>query len=344
MNIRTILLTVIALLPCVVSAKPTPAEFHPEFINTWPTIEVPSFTIDDAFLQVALSQSAITANAIISLDPKLNAEVARRAIDAMHCAMDKGMTVDKVIVVDMNVASSQKRLWAFDLKDQNKPLLVINERVAHGSGSDRNRDGKADKFSNVQNSHMTSLGLYKISERYKGKNGWSRRLDGMLAHFNGKARERAVVMHPSNYVSERRVGNSQGCPAVNQATMDALEKAGLNNTVLWIDGPDESLGKVVAECAKKREAKLLANAATQRERQTIAHQHHVVSAWSASNAFIVPEVMEGWMHVAAVDAAPYPAPREESKVCEKAVRRYPRVWMAACFAPIDTMPFFNRLI
>ena len=338
MIIRTMIFVLLALLPCLAMAKQTPVDLFQDSYRFSSMLAIPPSPIVDDFLQIPLSQTETTARAIVALDPNLNADVARRAVDAMYCAMAQGLAVDKVIVVDMNVASSQKRLWAFDLKDQSRPLLVINERVAHGSGSDRNRDGKADKFSNVQNSHMTSLGLYKISERYKGKNGWSRRLDGMLAHFNGKARQRAVVMHPSKYVSEQRVGNSQGCPAVNQATMDTLEKAGLSNTVLWIDGPDESLGKEVADCAKKRENRLLAAAAVEQAKM-VANQKRVEAAWIAMNNVAWDSALNGLVHVASVDATPLPVPVEKGLVCDLSVPRAPRAIVAACFVPLTHWPF-----
>src|SRR5690606_213095 len=153
--------------------------------------------------------------------PGLGIEVARRAQDAITCAQEDGLTVDKVIVVDMSLPAEQKRLWAFRIGGTD-PELILTSRVAHGSGSDPDGDGRAQRFSNVTNSNMTSLGLYRIAERYQGKNGWSRKLDGLFARFNSNARERAVVLHPSSYVSPFHVGRSQGCPAVNPSTMDAL--------------------------------------------------------------------------------------------------------------------------
>jgi hypothetical protein len=186
--------------------------------------------------------------------------VARRAMEAVFCAQADGLTVDKLLVVDMDAPASQRRLWAFDLRDTETPTLVLHDFVAHGAGSDRNADGKAEKFSNRPNSHMTSLGLYKIAERYHGKSGWSRRLDGLFDRFNGKARERAVVMHPATYVRSGRVGRSQGCPAVSQEAMTRLEKAGLKNAVLWIDALDQELAQAVAECSQERRGALLAQA------------------------------------------------------------------------------------
>ncbi len=87
--------------------------------------------------------------------------------------------------------------------------------VAHGEGSDPDNDGFAQYFSNIPNSHMSSLGSYLIQEKYVGKYGESLRLDG-LEETNDNARARAIVLHPSNYVKDTRPkqGRSWGCPAI----------------------------------------------------------------------------------------------------------------------------------
>ena len=94
---------------------------------------------------------------------------------------------------------------------------------AHGAGSDPDRNGVPRYFSNVPDSHRSSLGSYLISERYAGKYGGSMRTDG-LESTNNLVRRRGIVMHPSNYVSADRAqqGMSWGCPAVPYAWIDRL--------------------------------------------------------------------------------------------------------------------------
>ena len=354
--IRSFLFTLIACLPVLASASQMPNDLSSDRDGSGPAVSVsndaavlavgavvkPTALPDIAHLFME-QHSDRAARALVALDPKLKLDVASRAIEAMYCAQDKGIAVDKVIVVDMSAKASEKRLWAFDIKDPSKPRLVINERVAHGSGSDPNRDGKAERFSNTQNSHMTSLGLYKIAERYQGKHGWSRRLDGLFSKFNGKARDRAVVMHPSNYVNAQRVGNSQGCPAVNQATMDALEKSGMKNAVLWIDGPDKTLEKEVADCAEKRKAKEIAQEAKQRaELFAAVLKKHQVMDYSAS---LTMETSKGeWNVDSSLTPSPNPEPLGGAMACELTMPRTPRFATSGCLVPIDTMAIGHRII
>lgn len=49
---------------------------------------------------------------------------------------------------------------------------------------------------------MSSLGIYRCAETYEGKHGYSMRLDG-LEPTNSLARERAIVIHSADYVSEK---------------------------------------------------------------------------------------------------------------------------------------------
>ena len=122
---------------------------------------------------------------------------------------------ETLTVIDYSKPSTERRLWVFDLKSKE---LVYEELVAHGQGSGANM---ATQFSNADESHQTSLGLFVTRDTYVGKNGYSLRLDGLDRGVNDRARERAIVMHGAPYVSEQfvkangRLGRSWGCPAVS---------------------------------------------------------------------------------------------------------------------------------
>ena len=139
-------------------------------------------------------------------------------------------------VVDFSKPSTEKRLWVIDLKAQK---VLFNTFVAHGQGSG---EVVAKKFSNVINSFQSSVGFYSTAEVYTGKHGQSLKLDGLDANLNGMARERAIVIHGADYVSQDvinrtgRLGRSQGCPALPMDLFADVINNIEGNTLLFING------------------------------------------------------------------------------------------------------------
>lgn len=117
-------------------------------------------------------------------------------------------------VCDFTMSSNLKRLWVLDIR--NKKVL-FNSLVAHGAGTG---EEFAQNFSNVEDSHQSSLGFYTTAETYTGNNGYSLKLNGVDGKFNDKAYDRAIVIHGADYVSDdfakanQRLGRSHGCPAL----------------------------------------------------------------------------------------------------------------------------------
>ena len=140
------------------------------------------------------------------------------ALQARACAVRNGQAdADaRLAVIDYSLPSTRKRMWVFDLA-QGK--LMFHEHVSHGQGSGEN---VARRFSNVEGSYATSLGLYRTAETYMGGNGYSLRMDGLDPGFNDAARQRAIVMHGAWYANpdliakQGRLGRSQGCPALRE--------------------------------------------------------------------------------------------------------------------------------
>lgn len=106
---------------------------------------------------------------------------------------------------------------------------VTQYHVAHGLNSGDGK-GNAIRFSNVVDSKTSSIGLYLTAETYYGQHGLSLKLDGLEAS-NDKARERFIVIHGADYMSEDyvrrngRAGRSWGCPAVSmEVVKDLIEK------------------------------------------------------------------------------------------------------------------------
>lgn len=165
-----------------------------------------------------LDPAAATLARLESLAPEADPGVLALALEARNCAVRNGEVEPeaKLAVIDYSRPSTDKRLWVFDVARNE---LLFRELVAHGQGSG---DNYATRFSNQDNSHQTSLGLFLTAETYIGNNGYSLKLDGVERGFNDNARSRAIVMHGAWYVnpemaaSKGRIGRSHGCPALSQ--------------------------------------------------------------------------------------------------------------------------------
>lgn len=167
------------------------------------------------------------------LAPDADRGVLALAIEARNCAVRHGeVGADaRLAVIDYSRPSTERRLWVFDLGQQR---LLYREHVTHGSGSGENF---ANRFSNVEGSYQSSLGLFRTAETYVGKNGYSLRMDGLDHGFNDNARQRAIVMHGAWYANpdlirtQGRLGRSQGCPALREqvavAVIDELKQDNL---------------------------------------------------------------------------------------------------------------------
>lgn len=137
------------------------------------------------------------------------------ALAGFYDLKDKGLvSKDILTLVDFSLSSNVKRLWVIDLATNT---ILYNSLVAHGRNTG---EEFANSFSNNDSSFKSSLGFYATGEIYNGKHGASLRLDGLEKGINDHARARGVVVHGADYVSEnfikdnRRLGRSQGCPAL----------------------------------------------------------------------------------------------------------------------------------
>jgi hypothetical protein len=119
-------------------------------------------------------------------------------------------------IIDFTKPSSKKRFYTIDLGARR---VKYHTYVSHGRNTGEN---EAKAFSNIVHSNQSSLGFYTTAETYVGTKGYSLKLDGLEKGYNDKVRERAVVIHEADYVSESwirkygRLGRSQGCPALSK--------------------------------------------------------------------------------------------------------------------------------
>jgi hypothetical protein len=160
------------------------------------------------------------------------------ALNGFQRLKEKGIVQKNILtLVDFSKSSNTKRLWVIDL---NKNVILFQTLVAHGRNTG---EEFANEFSNQAESFKSSIGFYATGEIYNGKHGLSLKLDGLEKGLNDNARGRAVVMHGADYVSEsfirqnKRLGRSQGCPAVPVEMNEKIINVIKNKSCLFIYHP-----------------------------------------------------------------------------------------------------------
>lgn len=166
---------------------------------------------------LSLSRSIVSAyNSLDSNNYKLpNFDAFSLALEGFYNLKENGIIKKDVLtIIDYSLSSKVKRMWIIDLTE-NK--IIMNSLVSHGKKSG---EDYANDFSNLNESNKSSLGFFATGEVYQGKHGLSLKLDGLQEGINDNARQRSIVVHGAEYVSEdfiknhNRLGKSQGCPAV----------------------------------------------------------------------------------------------------------------------------------
>jgi hypothetical protein len=190
-------------------------------------------------------------------------DVLNLALGAVTCAINAGdiPAPPTLTLIDYSRPSTEPRLWVFDL---HSGQMRFRELVAHGKGTGENL---AQHFSDGMNSHQSSLGLFVTRDTYVGSNGYSLRLDGLEPGFNGRARERAIVMHGAPYVDaafaakQGRLGRSWGCPALREAVARQVIDVVRDGGVIFAYYPDQTWLKEsrFLNCAHAAETTLAAN-------------------------------------------------------------------------------------
>jgi len=164
-----------------------------------------------------------------------------KALEGFYQLKQKGLIQNDILtLVDFSLSANSKRMWVIDMSTNT---VLYHSLVAHGRNSG---EEFATTFSNKSESYQSSLGFYLTGETYQGKHGLSLRLDGLERGINDKARERAVVIHGADYVSEqfikqnKRLGRSQGCPALPVELNQEIIKTIKDKSCLFIYHPSRS--------------------------------------------------------------------------------------------------------
>jgi L,D-transpeptidase catalytic domain len=163
--------------------------------------------------------------------------------EALVFCKKKKFNTDFCFLADMSIHSGRKRLFLWNFKT-NK--IDSKYMVGHGCGDESwGEDDTKDSptFSNTVDSHRSSLGKYKISER--GFSSWGINIKYLmhgLEESNSNAQKRIVVFHswekmPQNEVFPAGSPEGWGCPTVANEDMKNIDKKLKNSTkpvLLWM--------------------------------------------------------------------------------------------------------------
>ena len=166
-----------------------------------------------------------------------------KAQEALAYCKEKRMNTDFCVLIDMSVHSGKNRFFLWDFKEAK----VIEEGLcSHGCGKAPWGDTQTmtkPVFSNVSESHMSSVGKYKIGER--GVSQWGINVKYLLHGLektNSNAYKRFIVLHSWDAVAEEEVypnGTPEGwgCPAVSNGFLRAIDgylKGAEDAVLLWV--------------------------------------------------------------------------------------------------------------
>ncbi|MDG1476098.1 MAG: murein L,D-transpeptidase catalytic domain family protein [Vicingaceae bacterium] len=173
-------------------------------------------------------------------DEKTIVRLQAKAVRAKSYCKKNFLSTRFCVLIDMKIHSGKKRFFLWDLKGDS---VLKSGMCSHGICDNLdNNEGHATKFSNVPESHCSSLGKYRI-----GKRGWSSfgihvnyKLHG-LEKSNNKAFSRSIVFHSWGIPDEETypfgIAQSWGCPAVSNnfmREMDTVLKAEKKAVLMWI--------------------------------------------------------------------------------------------------------------
>jgi len=167
------------------------------------------------------------------LDPKkeVPTDLLEKTVAYFDANRSKFPNQSHITVIDFKPRSDKFRFFVINMETGK----VEKFHTTHGVGSDKNKNGYAERFGNVINSGASSLGFIRTAEIYSGKFKRSVRLDG-LSTTNSNVRERAVVLHGWDDAHEANViqGLSWGCPALDWAVKDGVIDKVAEGSLMYI--------------------------------------------------------------------------------------------------------------
>lgn len=215
--------------------------FHEKFHSR----ETPINTIKP-YIQISAKDKMIPLSQdikslITNQAPEIQHDLVQKIDNVFTCLSHSAIPYQKKLtVIDYSLPSNQKRLWVFDLEQQQ---LLYHTYVSHGLHSGQKY---TVFFSNQQNSRASSIGVYKTLKSYLGREGSSLRLKGLERGFNDNAEARSIVMHGAFYTEPEfiqkygRAGRSWGCPALPESQSKAIIDTIKEDNIMIIYYPSDA--------------------------------------------------------------------------------------------------------
>lgn len=173
-------------------------------------------------------------------EPDLSLEIFHSALKGYLSLKERKLLNNELLsIVDYSKSANQKRFFVIDLRQKK---VLYKSLIAHGRNSGLTY---ASDFSNKPSSLKSSLGFFITGEKFNGLHGNSLRLDGIEKNINDNARERGIIVHSADYVSEDfvnkygRLGRSLGCPALPNHLADDIIDSIQDKSCFFVYYPDQ---------------------------------------------------------------------------------------------------------
>jgi L,D-transpeptidase catalytic domain len=187
-------------------------------------------------------------------------------------AKKNGFDTSYAFIGNMGMLSNKKRFFVVNLATME---IEQSGLVSHGRGQGPSVYDK--QYSNLNGSKCTSLGRYKIMNKYKGVYGEAYRMAG-LDSSNQNAYSRNIVLHSMGCIPDNDgimpACISEGCPAVSIQFLSSLRKiidTRKKPVLLWIF--DSNLEEAVME----------EGTVNDKSGDIAVNEYHVCSLHSANN-------------------------------------------------------------
>lgn len=174
--------------------------------------------------QVKKNEAKIEDLAVNNTDGKTTTDrfvFNQHVIKIRKYAAANGYANQYAFLVDLAIHSGTNRFFVVDLKTGK---TITSGLVTHGC-STKHLQVNERRYANIDGSLCSSLGKYKIGEKYIGKFGVAYKLFGLDA-TNNHAYARSVVLHSHPYVpnTEKKTAicQSWGCPTVSPNFLKTL--------------------------------------------------------------------------------------------------------------------------